>query len=311
MAAPATEEEILDVNRRYHDVAADDYDAKWGIALRRDRPRAGARQGRASCSARGPGRSRARWRSAPAPATSRSTCCRTGVVARGRRARTSPPACCATLERNARRARPRRSRPRPATPPSCRSTTSRSTSCSATPCCTTCPTSTRAFAEFRRVLRARRHAVLRRRAVALRATGSRPCPSAPALARRAAVAPRDARAARRRTARPPATGGRRPRARGRWSTSTRSSPPTSSATPRGAGFDRRARARRGAAGELVRLVQPHARGHAPSPSDIPWPWIQYAYRGYLLLQRGRPPAARAAPAAAALLQPDAGGPSTR
>ena len=33
MAAPATEHEILDVNRRYHDVAADDYDAKWGISF--------------------------------------------------------------------------------------------------------------------------------------------------------------------------------------------------------------------------------------------------------------------------------------
>jgi ubiquinone/menaquinone biosynthesis C-methylase UbiE len=31
MAAPASPHEILDVNRRYHDVAADDYDAKWGI----------------------------------------------------------------------------------------------------------------------------------------------------------------------------------------------------------------------------------------------------------------------------------------
>jgi SAM-dependent methyltransferase len=31
MAAPATSNEILDVNRRYHDVAAHDYDAKWGI----------------------------------------------------------------------------------------------------------------------------------------------------------------------------------------------------------------------------------------------------------------------------------------
>jgi SAM-dependent methyltransferase len=31
MAAPPTSHEILDVNRRYHDVAADDYDAKWGI----------------------------------------------------------------------------------------------------------------------------------------------------------------------------------------------------------------------------------------------------------------------------------------
>jgi ubiquinone/menaquinone biosynthesis C-methylase UbiE len=33
MAAPATEEEILDVNRRYHDVAAADYDAKWGVGF--------------------------------------------------------------------------------------------------------------------------------------------------------------------------------------------------------------------------------------------------------------------------------------
>jgi ubiquinone/menaquinone biosynthesis C-methylase UbiE len=33
MAAPPTEHEILDVNRRYHDVAADSYDAKWGISF--------------------------------------------------------------------------------------------------------------------------------------------------------------------------------------------------------------------------------------------------------------------------------------
>src|SRR3954447_25088924 len=31
MAAPHSAPEILDVNRRYHDVAADDYDSKWGI----------------------------------------------------------------------------------------------------------------------------------------------------------------------------------------------------------------------------------------------------------------------------------------
>jgi SAM-dependent methyltransferase len=31
MAAHGAPHEILDVNRRYHDVAADDYDAKWGI----------------------------------------------------------------------------------------------------------------------------------------------------------------------------------------------------------------------------------------------------------------------------------------
>jgi ubiquinone/menaquinone biosynthesis C-methylase UbiE len=33
MAAPFTEPEILDVNRRYHDVAAESYDAKWGISF--------------------------------------------------------------------------------------------------------------------------------------------------------------------------------------------------------------------------------------------------------------------------------------
>jgi ubiquinone/menaquinone biosynthesis C-methylase UbiE len=33
MAAPAASDEILDINRRYHDVAADDYDAKWGISF--------------------------------------------------------------------------------------------------------------------------------------------------------------------------------------------------------------------------------------------------------------------------------------
>jgi ubiquinone/menaquinone biosynthesis C-methylase UbiE len=31
MAAPPTSHEILEVNRRYHDVAAEDYDTKWGI----------------------------------------------------------------------------------------------------------------------------------------------------------------------------------------------------------------------------------------------------------------------------------------
>src|SRR5918992_1816068 len=33
MAAPATSSEILDVNRRYHDAAADAYDSKWGISF--------------------------------------------------------------------------------------------------------------------------------------------------------------------------------------------------------------------------------------------------------------------------------------
>ncbi len=33
MAAPASKSEILEVNRRYHDVAAQEYDAKWGISF--------------------------------------------------------------------------------------------------------------------------------------------------------------------------------------------------------------------------------------------------------------------------------------
>src|SRR3954469_25839783 len=33
MAAPDKVEEILKVNRRYHDVAADEYDGKWGISF--------------------------------------------------------------------------------------------------------------------------------------------------------------------------------------------------------------------------------------------------------------------------------------
>src|SRR3954470_19798592 len=32
-APPPTEHEILDVNRRYHDVAAESYDSKWGISF--------------------------------------------------------------------------------------------------------------------------------------------------------------------------------------------------------------------------------------------------------------------------------------
>ena len=71
---PPTEHEILDVNRRYHDVAAHDYDAKWGI----DYGEVGAAQvlGKLTQAARraAPGRTRARSRSARAPATSRSTC---------------------------------------------------------------------------------------------------------------------------------------------------------------------------------------------------------------------------------------------
>ena len=44
------------------------------------------------------------------------------------------------------------------------------------------------------------------------------------------------------------------------------------------------------------------------PDEVPWAWKLYAFRGYLALPEGRPPAARAAPAAGDLLQPHAVGP---
>ncbi len=55
MAAPATPDEILDVNRRYHDVAAPRVRPQVGHLVRRGRPPPGARQARASCSATRPG----------------------------------------------------------------------------------------------------------------------------------------------------------------------------------------------------------------------------------------------------------------
>ena len=71
MTAPATAEEIRDVNTRYHDGAAAGYDAKWGI----DFGEIGQNQVLGKLRKllpgdAGPG-STARSRSAPAPATSR------------------------------------------------------------------------------------------------------------------------------------------------------------------------------------------------------------------------------------------------
>ena len=71
----ATHEHIKDVNTRYHDAAADEYDAKWGI----DFGATGQRQVRLKLSKAlgGPAAAAASAtgsRSAPAPATSRSTC---------------------------------------------------------------------------------------------------------------------------------------------------------------------------------------------------------------------------------------------
>ena len=72
MPAPADPAAIRDFNTRYHDVAARDYDAKWGINF----GPLGQRQvltKLAKALGESPGRFHGHWRSARAPATSRST----------------------------------------------------------------------------------------------------------------------------------------------------------------------------------------------------------------------------------------------
>ena len=138
--ATATAEAIRDVNTRYHDGAAADYDAKWGIdwgeigreqvlgKLRKALGGAPARFERSLEVGAGTGYFSLQLLMA-------------GVVARRDVHRHLP--------RDGRRAAGQRAAPGPrrrarvaATPRSCRSRTTPSTSSSATRCCTTCPTST-------------------------------------------------------------------------------------------------------------------------------------------------------------------------
>ena len=254
MAAPAAPDEILDVNRRYHDVAADDYDAKWGISF----GEIGRHQVLGKVTkllGERPGPFARSLEIGSGTGYFSLNLMQDGVIARGDLHGHLARACCETLERNAREL----------------GLEVETAACDAAALpfedesfdlvlghavLHHLPDLDRAFAEFYRVLAPGRDAVLRRRAVAPRRPDRRRA-QARGGAARAAVAARDRRAARAR--RPTATptddhalegDGRRPRVRAR---------PTSSATPRRR-LRRRARARRGAAGELVRLVQPHARG---------------------------------------------------
>ena len=71
-------EEIRDANTRYHDVAADHYDSKWGIDFGDvGEPQVVSKVRKALGRRAAPLRA-TRWRSARAPATSRSTCCAPG-----------------------------------------------------------------------------------------------------------------------------------------------------------------------------------------------------------------------------------------
>ena len=279
MVAPPTEHEILDVNRRYHDVAADSYDAKWGISF----GEIGHQQVLGKITkllGPNPGPfARSLGDRLRARATSRSTCCRPASCGRPP-ARTSAPACWPRSSAT-RRSSASRSRPRPATPPSCRSRTRASTSCSATPSCTTCPTSTARFAEFKRVLKpggmlffagepSRQRRPHRRLPEARRDQG-RAAVAQGAQGAARADAPRRARRGRARAR------GRRRRPRVR---------PDRPPAPRDR---RRASPTSASAGEELlanwfgwfnRTLEATA-----DPQDIPRGWIKYAYRGYILLQR--------------------------
>ena len=154
---------------------------------------------------------------------------------------------------------------------------------------------------------ARRDAVLRRRAVALGRPARRRAQAGGGEGRARCGGARSRRGRRPRTTAPATRTSTR--SRPSW-TSTRSSPPTSSATRRAPASPtcsvRGEELLANWFGWFNRTLEASA-----DPKDIPWGWIQYAYRGYIAAPARRPRAAGAAPAAADLLQPDARGAQAR
>ena len=73
MPAPPTAAQIREVNVRYHDAAAADYDGKWGIDFGATGQGQVLGKLRKALGRRARRRSTAASRSAPGPATSRST----------------------------------------------------------------------------------------------------------------------------------------------------------------------------------------------------------------------------------------------
>ena len=307
MAAPATKTEILDVNRRYHDVAAGEYDAKWGISFARERPGAGRRQARQAARRRGPGPFARSLEIGAGTGYFSLNMLQAGVVGEATCTDISP-GMLATLEANAARL----------------GLDVETAACDAAALpfedesfdlvfghavLHHLPELDRAFAEFHRVLRpggtlffagepsrqGDRIAAVPKR-VAWRISPAWRARAAACRRRRTSTAHR---AGRRRRPRPRVPG-RRARVRARRPRAPR----------RRRRLRARARARRGAAGELVRLVQPHAGGQRRPEGDPDAVDPLRAPRLPAAAGR-RPAAARGPPAAAALLQPDARGHQAR
>ena len=152
MAAPASRSEILDVNRRYHDVAAARVRRQVGHLVRRER--AGSRWSASSpsCSAPGPGPFARSLEIGAGTGYFSLNLLQAGVVGAATCTDISP-GMLATLEANAARARARGRDGRLRRRRAAVRGRDASTSCSGTRCCTTCPSSSAAFAEFHRVLR--------------------------------------------------------------------------------------------------------------------------------------------------------------
>ena len=288
MAAPATSTRSSTSTAATTTWRRTTYDAKWGISFGEIGQAQVLGQGRRSCSGRSPGRSRASLEIGAGTGYFSLNLLQAGVI--GARdlhrhlARACSPRSSATraelgldvetacLRRRRAAVRRRvvrpRARPRRAAPPArprARVRRVRAACCGPAARCSS-PASRRATGD--RIAAVPKRAAWRLAPLWRSACASRARAAAPASRRRGGDD--HALEARRRR---PRVRARRPRAPGAAA----------------AGFADVARARRGAAGQLVRLVQPHAGGERRARPTCPGPWIQYAYRGYLAAPARRPP----------------------
>ena len=149
--AEAQPDYIRDANVRYHDMAAEHYDAKWGIDYGEPGQAQVTGKLRKALGVKHLGRFPAALEIGAGTGYFGLNLVRAGTV-REYTATDISPGMVGALEASAARLGCPCA-PAAARPPSCRSPTTRSTSSSATPCCTTCPDLEGSFREFLRVLR--------------------------------------------------------------------------------------------------------------------------------------------------------------